>query len=77
MIGLYLPALMKPQELLPDKVRRTTVHDPQSYVDTGFAEVDGRELGVTVGEMQKAHIAVFRDVIEFLTLGRGHRGASP
>ena len=53
---------------LSNHVGHLALHPSHTNVDIRLAEIDRHQLGVTVGEMQKAHIAKFGDVIELVAL---------
>ncbi|MDT4849041.1 hypothetical protein FQZ97_831500 [compost metagenome] len=55
------------EELLAHDVRRAAHGLGHAQVHAGFAKVDGRELRVAVGEVQKAHIAELGHAVEALT----------
>ena len=52
------------QQALTDQVGRLAERGADAKVDVGFAEPDGQQLGVTVGEMQQRDVSVARHVVE-------------
>ena len=54
----------KLQQMLTHQVRQLPLHRSNAQIDAGFSEIDGLELGVAIGHVQKRHRAKTRDVVQ-------------
>ena len=52
------------QQMLTHQMRQIALHGAHTQVDAGLAEMNGFELRMAVGHVQKRHIAKFRNVIQ-------------
>ena len=59
------------EQVLTHQMRQVALHRTQSDVDAGLTKMDGLELGVTIGHVQKRHISKFWNVVQ--TIGGGGR----
>src|SRR5690625_510522 len=52
------------KEIFPDDMGRTIKGGPEAQVDAWLPEIDRQQLRVTIGNMQKVHIAEARQIVE-------------
>ncbi len=59
------------EQVLADEVRRLAGGRADADVHRRFAEPDGQQLGVAVGEMEQVHVAETRQIVDGIAAARG------
>src|SRR3546814_21082485 len=64
-LGRSGPHAIMLQKIIADQMRRLVLRARYAQVDARLAKIDGKKLGMAIGEMQKMHVAETGHVVEF------------